>query len=61
MERGDLVSDDIVIGILEENLDRPECSKGFILDGFPRTVRQAEMVFIPRCIEAGKYNMFLIV
>lgn len=45
MERGDLVSDDIVIGILEENLDRPECSKGFILDGFPRTVQQAQMVF----------------
>lgn len=42
MERGALVSDDIVIGIIRENLGAPECSKGFVLDGFPRTVAQAE-------------------
>jgi adenylate kinase len=42
MDRGDLVSDDIVNGIVSERLDAPDCRKGFILDGFPRTIPQAE-------------------
>jgi adenylate kinase len=42
MDAGQLVSDDIVVGIIEENLDKPSCSKGFILDGFPRTEAQAQ-------------------
>jgi adenylate kinase len=42
MERGVLVSDDVVIGIISERIDEPDCSNGFILDGFPRTVAQAE-------------------
>ncbi|GJP32510.1 hypothetical protein CLOM_g17140 [Closterium sp. NIES-68] len=42
MEKGELVSDDLVVGIIEEALKRPSCGKGFILDGFPRTVVQAE-------------------
>jgi len=42
MESGGLVSDDIVIGIIKDNIKTPECGKGFILDGFPRTVVQAE-------------------
>ena len=42
MEAGALVSDDIVVGLIEEATQRPECQKGFILDGFPRTVTQAE-------------------
>lgn len=44
MEAGQLVSDDIVIGIIDENLQSPECSQGFVLDGFPRTKVQAEKV-----------------
>ena len=42
MNAGGLVSDDIVVGIIAENLTKPECAKGFVLDGFPRTVVQAE-------------------
>ncbi len=42
MERGELVSDEIVIGIVQERLGRPDVAKGFILDGFPRTVAQAQ-------------------
>ncbi|ACB83814.1 adenylate kinase [Natranaerobius thermophilus] len=42
MDAGQLVPDDVVIGIVEERLKKPDCHEGFILDGFPRTVTQAE-------------------
>ncbi|KAL3374394.1 hypothetical protein AABB24_006065 [Solanum stoloniferum] len=42
MDKGELVSDDLVVGIIDEALKKPSCQKGFILDGFPRTVVQAE-------------------
>lgn len=42
MDAGNLVSDDIMIGIVRERLDRADVAGGFILDGFPRTVAQAE-------------------
>ena len=42
MDRGELVPDAVVIGLVRERLLQPDASKGFILDGFPRTVGQAE-------------------
>ena len=42
MDSGALVPDDVVIGIIQERLAQPDCENGFILDGFPRTIPQAE-------------------
>lgn len=42
MDRGDLVSDAIVVGIIAERLNEPDCASGAIFDGFPRTIAQAE-------------------
>ena len=42
MDRGDLVPDDVVIGLVQEKLGASECTSGFLLDGFPRTVAQAD-------------------
>jgi len=42
MDRGDLVSDTIVNGIVSERIDAEDCKPGFILDGFPRTIAQAQ-------------------
>ena len=42
MDAGKLLPDDIIIGIVAEKLDMPECKKGFLFDGFPRTIAQAE-------------------
>ena len=42
MDRGDLVPDDLVIGVIAERLEEPDCAKGVIFDGFPRTVAQAK-------------------
>lgn len=42
MEAGQLMPDDLMIRIISDRIDEPDCAKGFILDGFPRTVRQAE-------------------
>jgi adenylate kinase len=41
MDRGELVGDDVMIGIVTERLGRPDAAEGFVLDGFPRTVAQA--------------------
>jgi len=44
LDAGKLVPDDIVVGIVKERLNQPDCQEGFILDGFPRTIPQAEML-----------------
>ena len=42
MKAGDLVTDDLIMGIMEERLQQEDCKKGYLLDGFPRTIPQAE-------------------
>jgi len=42
INRGDLVPDDVTIGLVRERLSQPDCANGFLLDGFPRTLPQAE-------------------
>lgn len=52
MERGDLVSDDTMVAVIRERLAAPDAGQGFILDGFPRTVAQAEA--LERLFAAGQ-------
>jgi adenylate kinase len=42
MDAGQLVSDEIILGLIKERLKQPDCAKGFLFDGFPRTIPQAE-------------------
>ena len=44
MDRGELVSDDIIIGLVKERVQKNDCANGFLFDGFPRTIPQAEAV-----------------
>jgi adenylate kinase len=48
MDSGGLVSDDIIIGLVKDRITRPDCANGFLFDGFPRTIPQAEAM-----VEAG--------
>lgn len=42
MDKGELVPDSVVVGMVKDRISQPDCAKGFLLDGFPRTVAQAE-------------------
>lgn len=44
MDAGKLVSDDIIIGLVKERIQQPDCARGFLFDGFPRTLPQAEAI-----------------
>jgi adenylate kinase len=46
MERGDLVPDSLVLKMVRERIERPDCSHGFVFDGFPRTVAQAQYLSV---------------
>lgn len=46
LDAGKLVDDELVGEMVEDKLKKPECKKGFLLDGFPRTIRQAEIVSV---------------
>ena len=55
MEKGELVPDEVVCGIVEERVQEADCKKGFILDGFPRTIAQAQ--FVDKMLQAkGRGN-----
>jgi len=62
MDRGDLVSDEIVIALIEEQLDLNASAEGFIFDGFPRTVAQAETKAVRMIIlKALKFVLAIII
>lgn len=56
MEAGGLVSDDIVLGILQDRMAAPDCAGGVILDGFPRTIPQAEALEAQLAAQGARVN-----
>lgn len=44
LDAGELVTDDLIMAIIKDRLERPDCAKGFLLDGIPRTINQSEML-----------------
>jgi adenylate kinase len=59
MEKGGLVSDQIVIGIIEERIAAPDCKNGFILDGFPRTLAQAAA--LDKLLDSKKRKLDIVI
>lgn len=58
MEKGELVPDEVVIGIVAERVAEPDCGDGFILDGFPRTIEQAEA--LERILDNMRWKIDLV-
>lgn len=58
MDKGELVPDEVVIGIVADRLKMPDCTKGFILDGFPRTLKQAQG--LDEALKAIRSNIDLV-
>ena len=48
MERGELVADEVIIALVKERIAKPDCARGFLFDGFPRTIPQAESMKVSR-------------
>lgn len=59
MESGKLVPDDVIIKMIADRIESPDCQKGFILDGFPRTIAQAEA--LDKMLSAGKKQINAVV
>tara|TARA_B110001452_G_scaffold125411_1_gene104083 strand:+ start:182 stop:748 length:567 start_codon:yes stop_codon:yes gene_type:complete len=59
MDKGNLISDDIIMSIIEERITKPDCQNGFILDGFPRTLNQA--IALDDLLENKKINIDQII
>lgn len=59
IDAGDLVSDDIMIELISNRIDQPDCAKGFILDGFPRTVAQAHA--LDTMLQAKERNLDAVI
>lgn len=59
MDRGELVSDEIVVGIIGQRYDQPDCANGAVFDGFPRTIPQAEALDAMLAARAKKIDLVL--
>ena len=59
MDSGELVPDDVVVGMVRERIQQPDCKEGFLLDGFPRTIIQAQK--LEETLENDGLNMDLVI